>query len=249
MALIKKLSSRRLFLKLAKPDDKGFSRIVNHKEFIGEYKRLVHNNGASWCRRESKLSQNYKVVLLSKNRKIRFMWDPTKATQEKISTNLYEHYDNLYKDEMQKGSKVISYKLCGFNKTYQSIVIHPSIVEQLYGKPCAMLNINATAEITPKNGRRNNPDLFEQESQKVEDFQVLSRGPLYAKREHCKQCKKTGDRFDATILGLPISYTSGKKEFGDNDNSDGCVGCYWYDIEDFNRRLSSIKIKVKKNEK
>ena len=46
-----------LFLKLAKPDEKGYSRWVNTTEFIGDYADLKLGNGGSWCRKESILAK------------------------------------------------------------------------------------------------------------------------------------------------------------------------------------------------
>lgn len=39
-----------LFLELAKPDEKGFSRWVGVDEFVGAYKALTLGNVGSWCR-------------------------------------------------------------------------------------------------------------------------------------------------------------------------------------------------------
>lgn len=48
-----------LFLKLAKPDEKGFSRWVNVSEFVGTYESLRLGNGGSWCCKRSSLAQKY----------------------------------------------------------------------------------------------------------------------------------------------------------------------------------------------
>ncbi|QOR04898.1 hypothetical protein [Campylobacter cuniculorum] len=48
-----KQSKTKLFLKLAKPDEKGFSRWVSVSEFVGAYESLKLGNGGSWCRKGS----------------------------------------------------------------------------------------------------------------------------------------------------------------------------------------------------
>ena len=48
-----------LFLKLANPNEKGFSRWVNVSDFIGDYSDLKLGNGGSWCRKESALAKKY----------------------------------------------------------------------------------------------------------------------------------------------------------------------------------------------
>ena len=40
-----KVSKKTLFLKLAQPDDEGFSREVFVSEFTGEYEKLKFGNG------------------------------------------------------------------------------------------------------------------------------------------------------------------------------------------------------------
>ena len=53
------ISKNKLFLDLAKPDEKGFSRWVDVSEFIGEYSRLVFGNGADWARSDGTLAKAY----------------------------------------------------------------------------------------------------------------------------------------------------------------------------------------------
>lgn len=50
-----------LFLELAKPDEKGFSRWVRVSEFVGAYRALQLGNGGSWCRASSTLAKTYIV--------------------------------------------------------------------------------------------------------------------------------------------------------------------------------------------
>ena len=42
-------SKPELFLKLAQPDDNGYSRWVHINEFVGEFSPLVFGNGADWA--------------------------------------------------------------------------------------------------------------------------------------------------------------------------------------------------------
>lgn len=76
------------------------------------------------------------------------------------------------------------------------------------------------------------------EEQKLSDFQPLSKAANDAKRQFCKECKRTGKRFDAKLLGYPMSYYKGGANH--NGNEDGCEGCYWYDPLEFKRHLSFI---------
>ena len=76
------------------------------------------------------------------------------------------------------------------------------------------------------------------ENQKLEDFQPMSKPVNNAKRQHCKECRKTNIRFDAKQLGYSISYTHGDKNYHGS-----CVGCYWYDPLEFNKEISRKKKK------
>lgn len=55
------MTKTELFLKLAQPDEKGFSRWVDTTEFVGEYATLKFGNGASWARKESTLAKRYVI--------------------------------------------------------------------------------------------------------------------------------------------------------------------------------------------
>ena len=55
------MTKTELFLKLANPDELGFSRWVYVEEFVGEYAGLKFGNGASWARKESQLAKKYKI--------------------------------------------------------------------------------------------------------------------------------------------------------------------------------------------
>ena len=89
-----------------------------------------------------------------------------------------------------------------------------------------------------KNGRKNNPRVMNTRTQRVDDFQPLSKAANDAKRQHCKECKATGNRFDAKRLGYIISYYKGDKVH--SNNYDGCIGCFWYDPIEFRKYLKSI---------
>jgi len=59
--MAKKISKTDLFLELAKPNDKGVSRWVETKEFVGKYIPLQLGNGGSYCRGNSTLAKRYIV--------------------------------------------------------------------------------------------------------------------------------------------------------------------------------------------
>jgi hypothetical protein len=113
----------------------------------------------------------------------------------------------------------------------ESRQINCKIREYFKDKRCVIL-YTSDIEIDHKNGRYNNPRVNNAKTQTIEDFQALSKSANNAKRQHCKDCKNTGKRFDAKNLGYKVSYLSGTKKYIESPN--GCVGCYWYDVHAFN---------------
>ncbi|MGN1326482.1 MAG: restriction endonuclease, partial [Clostridia bacterium] len=75
--------------------------------------------------------------------------------------------------------------------------------------------------------------------QKIEDFQPLSKAANDAKRQFCKECRKTKKRYDAKQLGYPMSFYKGNENHTGEAN--GCEGCFWYDPIEFRRHLSINK--------
>ena len=64
------MTQAELFLKLAQPDESGFSRWVSVEEFVGEYAELKLGNGLDWRRKETKLAKKYNIEKEKKGNKI-----------------------------------------------------------------------------------------------------------------------------------------------------------------------------------
>ena len=77
--------------------------------------------------------------------------------------------------------------------------------------------------------------VMQNEDQRLSDFQPLSKAANDAKRQFCKECKKTGIRYDAKQLGYPMSYYKGSAKH--NYEEDACIGCFWYDPIEFRKHL------------
>jgi hypothetical protein len=88
-----------------------------------------------------------------------------------------------------------------------------------------------------KNGMKNEARVMKNEDQKLSDFQPLSKAANDAKRQYCKECRRTGIRYDAKLLGYPISYYACGRTH--NNEEDACVGCYWYDPLEFKKHLKA----------
>ena len=199
------MTKTELFLKLAKPDEDGFSRWVSVDEFVGEYSGLKFGNGRSWARKESTLSKKYLIEV---------------------------------RDDITLGNKIDAIRLAGFNENNFSQYIKAEIKKEIKSRRCVVLG-TSNPEVDHKNGMKNESRVMQNENQKLSDFQPLSKAANDAKRQYCKECRKNKKRFDAKILGYPMSFYLGKENHNFEENA--CVGCYWYDPMEFKRHLQEKK--------
>lgn len=133
--------------------------------------------------------------------------------------------------KLERG-RIISVELHGYNKNPIIKTIRKDIKEHDRGERCVILATGNT-EVDHKDGRRDDPKLNDTATQQIEDFQPLSKAANYAKRQHCKECRETGNRFDAKRLGYTVSQVRGNGVYRGS-----CVGCYWYDPKAFNAALT-----------
>lgn len=126
---------------------------------------------------------------------------------------------NGYKDEVDRlGEQTIRSDIRDYYKNERCVILGTS-----------------NPEVDHKNGRKNDPRVMSLDTQKMEDFQPLSKAANDAKRQFCKDCKKTKKRYNAKILGYPISFYKGDEN---HDGSPyGCEGCFWYDPLEFRNHL------------
>lgn len=205
--MTKKITKANLFLELAQPDEKGFSRIVKTSEFIGKYNRLRFGNGRDWARNSSQFARTFNVEFIKS-------------------------------DEV--GKPTIAIKLNGFRdkKDTKTQHIRNDIKKEISKKRCIILGTRRSCdhktEVDHKDGRKQNELIMNSKTQKLDDFQPLSKPANDAKRQFCKECARTGIRYDAKKLGYSVSFTEGKIDY---DEKVGCNGCFWYDPVAFRKRL------------
>jgi hypothetical protein len=116
--------------------------------------------------------------------------------------------------------------------------IKKEIRDQLLKNPCAATGFNGTKYnpivVDHKNGRYNDNDVLNLNTQKVGDFQALCNQANITKGQYCSTiCKKTNKRFDAKTLGYSVSFIK-----GDENYRGECDGCYWYDPIKFKQIVS-----------
>ena len=143
---------------------------------------------------------------------------------------------NIRRYKEGKGNKITHVELHGLNKTPKHRGISSKVRKYIKGKRCVVLGVS---EVQPdhKDGRYDDSNVANINTQKTTDFQPLSPTVNMAKRQHCKKCKQTNKRFDAKQLGYPVSQIK-----GDGDYTGTCVGCYWHDPIAFN---SAFELKRK----
>lgn len=129
-------------------------------------------------------------------------------------------------------------RLNGLNNGDYSQHIRADIKRTIRAQRCVVLG-TSNPEVDHKNGMKNEDRVMRNEDQRLEDFQPLSKAANDAKRQYCKECRRTGIRYDAKKLGYPMSYYKGGATHNNEENA--CEGCYWYDPIEFKKHLQEMK--------
>ncbi len=135
-------------------------------------------------------------------------------------------------ERIKKGNRIIAVKLNGYRKNPIGKIIPAHIKNEIHQKKCVVLAIGQP-ECDHKDGRRDDPRLNNPDRITLDDFQPLSKAANNAKKQHCKECRKTDRRFDAKRLGYSTSQWAGNGRYMGT-----CVGCYWHDPFKFNKEIS-----------
>ena len=165
------MSKKSDFIRLAQPTQEGISRWVSVDEFVGDYSDLVFANGFSWGRRSSGLAKQFVIETKKEKGQVRYI------------------------------------RLAGFNTStaHHNHSIRRDITREIAGSPCVILGIGTSSdvptEVDHKDGRKTDIRVMNIDTQTPNDFQPLSKVANDAKRQHCKNCLKSGQRFDAKQLG------------------------------------------------
>lgn len=152
-------------------------------------------------------------------------------------SSIAKKYIVKFDKSVTPGNSVDRIKLDGFrdeNDWIGSQAIRSDIKNYYKQKRCVVLG-TSNPEVDHKNGWKNDANAMNIATQKMDDFQALSKAANDAKRQFCKECRRTGIRYDANKLGYPVSYYEGNEQH--NGNEDGCIGCFWYDPIEFRKHL------------
>ena len=110
---------------------------------------------------------------------------------------------------LSNGNSIDAIRLNGFNNGDFSQHINANIKKTIKAMRCVVLG-TSNPEVDHKNGMKNESRVMRNENQLASDFQPLSKAANDAKRQFCKECKRTKTRFDAKRLGYPMSYYKGQ---------------------------------------
>lgn len=200
------MTKTELFIELAQPDADGRSRWVFASEFVGRYAGLQLGNGGSWCRASSSLAKRFNV-----------------ETDKTITS----------------GNSIDAVRLNGFKKDETfSQFIRKDIKDYYKSQRCVMLGVsgfseNTVIEVDHKDGRKDDWRVSNPATQSFEDFQPLCKAANDVKRQICKVCRSTNERWDATnIKGNPYPFYKGDSKYTEDL---GCVGCYQYDPVEYRK--------------
>lgn len=136
-------------------------------------------------------------------------------------------------ERFRDGNSIVAVQLFGHNtKKKINKQIDSKISKIIKSQKCVGLYVG-NVEVDHKDGHRDDYENLKIKNQKIDDFQPLSPSVNKAKRQHCKNCRETKQRFDARLLGYSKSAWAGNGKYRGT-----CVGCYWHDIKKFNQEIS-----------
>lgn len=160
------------------------------------------------------------------------------ASWARKESTLAKKYIIEFDKSITSGNGIDRIRLNGLNNGDYSQHIRADIKRIIKTQRCVVLG-TSNPEVDHKNGMKNEDRVMRNENQRLEDFQPLSKAANDAKRQYCKECRRTGIRYDAKKLGYPMSYYKGGAKHNEEENA--CEGCYWYDPLEFKKHLIGKK--------
>jgi hypothetical protein len=149
-------------------------------------------------------------------------------------STLAKKYNIEFDKSKTSGNGIDRIRLNGFNEEEKgNQTIREDIKKKIKNERCVILWTSGV-EVDHKDGRKDNLIVMNPATQKISDFQPLSKAANDAKRQFCKECRKTGVRFDAKNIGYPVSVIKGDLRY---HSSQGCEGCFWHDPIEFRSKL------------
>ena len=160
------------------------------------------------------------------------------ASWARKESTLAKNYIIEFDRSITPGNGIDRIRLNGFNDGKYSQHIRADIRKAIKDRRCVVLG-TSNPEVDHKNGMKNEDRVMQNEDQRLEDFQPLSKAANDAKRQYCKECIRTGIRYDAKKIGYPMTYYKGGAKH--HLESDACVGGYWNEPLEYKKHVQEKK--------
>ncbi len=134
---------------------------------------------------------------------------------------------NVYIHKEKNKTKYI--QLRGLKNHSYNQQIKLSIKKKVLSRPYVVLHTTHNLECDHKDGFKAFDILPQNQTRDL--FQPMHKSVNAAKREHCKKCRNTRERFNAKKLGYNKSVFKGTLRYEGT-----CEGCYWHDPFVFNKQ-------------
>lgn len=182
------------FVKLAQPDENGFSERVSKSEF--EAVGLTLGNGGDFCRDESTLDKIFVVERIA----------------NETSGNSIDYVKlNGYRVDIP------------FNQTIAKSIRDELVSENCVMLGCNGESKNTRIEIDHKDGRKQDLRVADPQKQTIDDFQPLCKAANDIKRQICKKCEENNLRWNAkNIKGNPYEFYEGDEHYTEELGCVGC---------------------------
>lgn len=117
-----------------------------------------------------------------------------------------QYYYIEFDRKITSGNGIDRIRLNGYKKEEDRIGSQTirSDIKNYYKKKRCVILYTSNPEVDHKNGWKND-SAMDIKTQTLEDFQPLSKAANDAKRQFCKECRKSNIRFDAKNIGYLIS--------------------------------------------
>lgn len=136
----------------------------------------------------------------------------------------------IIEKDMLGTNKLQKVRTVGAVHTTNRQVPVPKEIKAFYtGKACVFCGTYSQIEIDHKDGTREPCEY-----PCIVDFQPVCGHCNKVKRERCKECRVSGKRFDARLLGFVVGWVRGRTQF--SPSTIRCVGCYWHDPNEFRKQ-------------
>lgn len=220
-------------------DSNGNSNFIKRYELP---KPFAYTSGDGIFRLDSTLGRKYKFITVKLNKKIRYSWKPNDEEQKIIEREI-KNIDFTDKNKKIRKYSVFCFKFYGKKdiKILPNRNIKKNIIDIISKLPCAHCGLkpsNEPTQVDHKNDLflKNDPRLWNVNTQQLDDFQPLCRRCNCLKRSYKKKMLQQNRRISAKEFGYNIDFIKGDETLNIDDPY-WYVGSYWGDVLKFKKSL------------